>query len=894
MSIRNLDALFHPRSIALIGASRQAGSVGQVLARNLFHSGFDGPVMPVHPKHRSVEGVLAYPSIAALPETPDLCVIATPPDTVPGLIAEAGARGARAAVVITAGFGELGAAGKALEQAMLEAARPHLLRIVGPNCLGVMVPGIGLNASFAHVQPRRDSIAFVTQSGAILTSILDWAHDRGIGFSHLVSMGGMADVDFGDLLDYLATDTSTRAILLYVEAVTYARKFMSAARAASRLKPVVVIKAGRHTEGAKAAASHTGALAGSDKAYDAAFCRAGMLRVGDLDEMFDAAETLALARPVDGDRLAILTNGGGIGVLATDTLIDLGGSLAELAPDTIDALNHALPPTWSRGNPVDIIGDANGERYAKAMEILLRDKSADALLVLNCPTAVASSSDAAQAVIDTLGQSRRCVLTSWLGETTARDARRLLAADHIPTYDTPGDAVRAFMHMVTHRRNQDMLTQTTPSIPEHFTPDIAAVRKAVADALADGREWLNETEAKAVLAAYAIPVTPTRIAADADAAAEAAARIGGPVALKILSRDITHKSDVGGVVLNLSTPAAVREAAVAMAKRVAEQRPEARLDGFTVQPMVNRPRAHELIAGVIEDRQFGPLILFGQGGTAVEVVDDTALALPPLNMHLANEVIGRTRVARLLRGYRDRPPAAMDALALALVKLAQLATDIAEIIELDVNPLLADENGVLALDTRIRVRAAPPGPAARRLAIRPYPKELESFVTVEGVELIIRPVRPEDEPQFQHLFTHLSPSAVRLRFFAPKRYLGHPMAARMTQIDYDREMALVVAERGLAGTAEVYGVVHLSADPDNERAEYAIMVRSDKTGLGLGRLLMRRIIDYARDRGTGEVFGEVLRDNERMRRMCALFGFEQTASAEDPGLVHVSLRLNKG
>lgn len=896
MSVRNLDALFQPRSVALVGASRQEGSVGQVLARNLFNSGFGGAVMPVHPKHKAVEGVLAYPSLSALPETPDLCVIATPPDTVPGLVAEAGARGARAVVVITAGFSEGGSdRGRALEQAMLQAAKPHTLRVVGPNCLGLMVPGIGLNASFAHVRPHADSLAFIAQSGAVLTSVLDWAHERNIGFSHLVSMGGMADVDFGDLLDYLATDRATRAILLYVEAVTHARKFMSAARAASRVKPVIVIKAGRRAEGAKAAASHTGALAGSDKAYDAAFRRAGMLRVDDLGELFDAVETLAMARPVEGNRLAILTNGGGIGVLATDTLIELGGALAELSPVTLEKLDAVLPPTWSRGNPVDIIGDATGERYAKAIDPLIHDKGADALLVLNCPTAIASSTEAAGAVVEALGKSRRCVLTSWLGETTARDARRLFASHRIPSYQTPGDAVRAFMHMVTFRRNQEMLTQTTPAIPERFSPNPAAVRNILARALGEGREWLNEVEAKDVLAAYDIPTVPTTVTATPEEAADAAARFFGPVALKILSPDITHKSDVGGVALNLQTPAAVRQEAAAMAARVAEKRPEARLVGFTVQPMVRRPGAYELIAGVTEDRQFGPLILFGQGGTAVEVIDDTALTLPPLNMRLAHEVIARTRVVRLLRGYRDRPPVAMDALALTLVKLSQLIIDTAEIVELDINPLLADEYGVLALDARVRVRAAPPGPPAQRLAIRPYPNSLERTMTLpDGREFIIRPVRPEDEPQFQELFTHLSPSDVRMRFFAPKRFLSHPMAARMTQIDYDREMAFVIADPTLAGKAAIYGAVHLSADPDNERAEFAILVRSDMVGLGLGPLLMRRMIDYARERGIREIFGEVLRENQPMRKLCEVLRFTQTTAADDPSLIHVSLRLDDG
>jgi acetyltransferase len=891
MSVRNLDALLKPRAVALVGASRRAGSVGRVLAANLFNSGFDGPVMPVTPTHRSVEGVLAYRSLAELPETPDLCVIATPPDTVPGLVSEAAARGARAAVVITAGFSG-DQRGRELQQAMLEAAQPHLLRIVGPNCLGIMVPGAGLNASFAHLHPRRGGIAFIAQSGAVLTSVLDWADARGIGFSHLLSVGDMSDVDFGDLLDYLAIDAETRAILLYIEAVTHARKFLSAARAASRIKPVIVIKAGRRAEGAQAAASHTGALAGSDAAYEAAFRRAGMLRVANLDELFDAVETLALARPVQGNRLAILSNGGGIGVLATDALVAAGGKLAELAPATIEALDRVLPRIWSKANPIDIIGDADGGRYAKSLEILLGDKGADAVLILNCPTAIASSTEAAQAVIETLRGADRCVLTSWLGEATAREARRRFSAARIPSYDTPGAAVRAFMHMVDYRHNQEMLTQTPPSIPRRFSPDIDRVRGIVTAALSTEREWLTEPEAKDVLDAYGIPVVPTHIAETPQAAAALAAQTFGPVALKIHSPDITHKSDVGGVALDLETPGAVAEAATRMLARVRETKPGARIEGFTVQPMVRRPGAHELIVGVSEDRQFGPLILFGQGGTAVEVLEDTALALPPLNMHLAREVMERTRVHQLLKGYRGRPGVAFEALALTLVKVSQLVIDIDELAELDINPLLADEYGVVALDARVRVRPAPPGPPAQRLAIRPYPKRLERlFVLPDGRELILRPVRPEDEPQFQELFSHLSPDDIRMRFFAPKKALTHPMAARLTQIDYDREMALVVAQRGLAGQAEVYGAVHLAADPDNERAEFAILVRSDMVGLGLGPLLMQRAIEYARERGIGQIFGDVLRDNHPMLRLCDLLGFRRRPDPEDPGVLHVWLDL---
>jgi acetyltransferase len=615
MSVRNLEVLFRPGSVALIGASKQPRSVGAVLAHNLFNAGFDGPVMPVNPHEVAIEGVLTYPSIEALPLVPDLAVVATPPPTVPGIVAALGARGTRAVIVISAGFGELGESGRKLEQAMLDAAKPYTLRVVGPNCLGVMVPGHGLNASFAQAQALSGGLAFVSQSGAVLTSVLDWASARQIGFSHLVSLGGMADVDFGDLLDYLATERHTRAILLYVEAITHTRKFMSAARAAARSRPVVVIKAGRSAE---AAQSHTGALAGSDQVYDAAFARAGMLRVETLAELFAAVETLGSGVKAAAERMAIVSNGGGIGVLATDTLIAAGGRLAELAPETIGQLDRVLPPTWSRANPIDIIGDASGERYAAALEAVLADPGNDAVLVLNCPTAVADGLDAARATVTAAAQHRgRPVFTSWLGEGAAAQARRLFAEHRLPTYETPSEAVQAFMHLVRYRRNQEMLRQVPPSIAEAFEPDTEGAKAILERALDERRRWLTEVEAKDVLSAYGIPVVPTTVVASPDEAAQAAASIGRPVALKILSPDITHKSDIGGVMLGLADPWTVHEAARTMLENVRAVRPEAHIEGLTVQPMADTRGAFELIVGIAEDALFGPVILFGQGGTAV-------------------------------------------------------------------------------------------------------------------------------------------------------------------------------------------------------------------------------------------------------------------------------------
>ena len=890
LSVRNLDSLFKPRSVALIGASRKARSVGKVLAQNLFHSGFEGPVMPVNPKHDAIEGVLAYKTVKDLPFPPDLAVIATPPDTVAEIVRELGDIGTRAAIVITAGFGEGGKEeGAARRQAVLDAARPHTMRLVGPNCVGVMLPGLGLNASFSHIAPQTGDLAFVTQSGAMVTAMLDWATPRGIGFSHVVSLGDMADVDFGDMLDYLGSDPHTRAILLYAEAITDARKFMSAARHAARTKPVIVIKGGRHVEGAKAASSHTGALAGSDAVYDAAFRRAGMLRVYDLHELFDAAETLATAPRIEGERMSILTNGGGLGVLATDALIGGGGKLAELSQDTVQKLDRHLPATWSGGNPVDIIGDAPGERYAEALKILLEAKESDAVLVLNCPVAVADPKDAADAVVRTIGGRRRPVFTAWLGEGAAREARALFAERRIPSYQTPEDGVRGFLHLVRHKRSQEELMETPPSIPEQFEPDPDTAHGYLRSALDEERTWLSEPEAKHVLAAYGVPIADTRIAGDLDAALRAAEEIGFPVAVKVISADITHKSEVGGVELDLESADEVRAAVERIQRRVAKTRPDATIEGYSVQQMVRRPGAHELILGATEDPQFGPVMLFGQGGTAVEVLRDQALALPPLNMKLARRMIEDTRVFRLLQGYRNHPAADIDAIAATLIKLSQLVIDHPEVAELDINPLLADDKGVVAVDARIKMQE-PSAHGSARLAIRPYPKELESVgETADGTQVQLRPIEPEDEPYLHAFFKHLAPEDVRLRFFSPMKELSHQFAARLTQIDYNREMALVATPPG--ARHDILGIVRIACDPDDVEAEYAVEVRSSLKGKGLGYLLMRRIIAYARERGCERIVGDVLAENRAMLQMCRELGFQTRNAPDDPQLVRVELPL---
>lgn len=886
MSTRNLDKLFAATSVVAIGASARAGSVGAAVTANLLQGGFKGRIDLVNRRGGEIAGRPVLKSLAQMKEPADLAVVMTSAPTVPGVIDELGRRGTKAAVVITSGpgAGRDGAKANALwRDQILKTAGPYLLRIVGPNCIGYAAPHLGLNASFGPSKLPPGRVAAVAQSGAVLAGLADWGAAQGIGFSHLVSMGDMADVDFGDVLDVLARDFETRAVLMYAEGIVHARKFMSAARGLARLKPVIVLKAGRHAAAAQAAASHTGSMAGSAAVYDAAFARAGLVCVKGLGELFDAAETLGYGLTPRTDRLAILTNGGGAGIIATDLLMDEGGELTELSAETIQRLDQLMPRIWSRANPVDIVGDADGARYAAALDALATDRGVGAVMVMNVPTALTSSEEAARAIAGAGGARSVPVIGCWIGGPTAEAGRRVLHAARMPAYDTPLRAVRGFMHLVQYRRGQRALQRTPPSIPE-MRPDKAQVRAIVDGALAEKRAVLTEPEAKQVLAAYGIPVVPTEKAKDAVEAADAARRIGFPVAVKVLSRDITHKTDVGGVELDLSSPEEVAQAVRAIQAKAQALAPKARIDGFVVQPMIKRPHAVELIVGATEDAVFGPILMVGHGGVAAEVIDDKALALPPLDPVLAEDALSRTRVDRLLRGYRDRPPAARGAVAEVMVHLSQLIADIDEIGELDVNPLLADAAGVIALDARIVVRSAAGQERAARFAIRPYPVELETTIEHRGERLSIRPIRPQDEAMISDFGRRLTPEDIRLRFFSPLRELSHEMAARLTQIDYDREMAFLL----LDGEVPL-GVGRLSADPDFQQAEFALIVASDRQRRGYGELLLRHVLDYAKARGINCVFGLVLRENQRMLALAERLGFVRT-----PGRAgHSDIRVEK-
>lgn len=871
MSVLNLDKLLKPGAVALIGASNKEKSLGNVIMSNLVTAGFSGALLPVNPKYQTVCDLPCYPDIDSLPLAPDLGVICTPAATVPDLIRQLGEKGARAAVVITAGMREAGPDGETQEQKMLNAARDYGLRILGSNCIGIMSPGIGLNASFSHTHSLPGNLALISQSGALCTTILDWAKSRGIGFSHVISLGDGSDVDFGDLLDYLGSDRNTKSILLYIESIKEARKFISAARATARNKHVILIKAGRYAEGAKAAASHTGALAGNDEVFDAAIRRAGMLRVDTIGDLFAAAETLAHGKPVAGKRMVILTNGGGVGVLATDHLIARGGKLASINTATLNQLDSFLPANWSKANPIDIIGDSDAQRYEKAVSTLIQAPDYDALLILLVPSAVIDNQAVADAVAQQVRNTGKLVMTCWMGEDGVAQARDIFQRAGIPTYETPENAIQAFIQMAEYRENQLSLMEIPSSVPEDFIPKRQTVKQLFAQVIAQGREMLTEYEAKQVLAAYGIPIVETQRVENAEQAIRSAEQLGYPVALKVLSEDISHKSDVGGVILDIDSAEQLRAAVHSMNARLAANCPDARIAGFTVQPMVNKPHAQELIIGLAEDSIFGPVILFGEGGTAVEIINDKSISLLPLNMALAKQLINRTNVSKRLRGFRDVPAADIDAIALTLVKISQLAVDHKELLELDINPLYADHQGIVALDARIRVTG--PQKTRRCLAIRPYPSELEERISISGDEILLRPIRPEDELAHQAFFRQLSPEDVYFRFFRAVNQFSHEQIARFTQIDYDREMAIVAVRKNADGKSETLGVVRVVADADNIEAEFAIIVRSDFHGRGLGSTLMSRMIDYSRQRGLKKLTGEALEGNSDIRELVKAFGF---------------------
>lgn len=877
MPIRNLDKIFRPHRVAVVGASNQPEKVGAILLQNLIGHGFEGVVYPVNAKREAVQGIAAYPSLAALPHAPDLAVICTPAPTVPGLIDDCGRLGIMGVVIVSAGFRETGPEGILLEdQVRASAARYPGLRIVGPNCLGVMVPPIKLNATFAATMAAPGRVAFISQSGAICTSVLDWASSAGIGFSHFLSIGNMLDVGVDDLLDYLAGDPHTDSVVLYVESITQAREFMSAARAFSRDKPIVAYKAGRFADSAQAAASHTGAMAGVDAVYEAAFRRAGIVRVFDLDEVFDCAKLLARERQPKGPRLAIVTNAGGPGVIACDALLDRGGVLARLDPATIEKLNACLPPFWSHGNPLDILGDASAQRYADASAAVLADPGVDAALILLTPQAMTEPGPCAAAVIDAAKRHRKPVLAAWMGGLSVQTGVEHFNAAGIPTYTTAEHAVRAFLRLVEFQHNREVLLETPREVPLAFPLDREKLRQRFDDILRRNDELLSEGDSKELMATYGIPVALPRSARTADEAVAAAREIGYPVVLKILSPQITHKTDVGGVALNLADEGQVRRAFSEIVNSARQHRPDAELLGVTVQRMVTAVHAVELILGAKRDPVFGPVVMVGFGGVAAEVFQDRALELPPLNERLATRMLQSLRSWPLLTGYRGRPVINVDQLVETLMRFSYLVAHLPEICEVDINPLLATPTEVIGLDARVLVdrTARTAGRPHAHLAICPYPEQYTETVTLaDGTNLRLRAIRPEDEPAWKDLLKRSSTESLWKRFRYLFKEATHEMASRFCFVDYDRELAICV--EAIDGEQPLLiAVARLVADPDHEQADYGVLVADEFQHRGLGSLLTRKCIEIGHRWGLRQITGETTADNLAMIRIFRELGFE--------------------
>lgn len=883
-----LSPLFAPRSVAVVGASERPGAVPTVIFRNLLEGGYQGLLYPVNPNHAEIQGQRAYASVGAIGEPVDLAVIATRAETVPDIIEDCGKHNVRAAVVLSAGFGEGGAHGVDLERALVANARRYGVRMIGPNCLGVMRPAIGLNATFSNGGAKPGKLALVSQSGALCTAILDWAQPNDVGFSSVISMGASADVDFGEILDYLVYDPQTDSILLYIEGIRQARSFMSALRAAARIKPVIVVKVGRHEAGSRAALSHTGSLVGSDDVFDAALRRAGVVRVSSIVQLFAAAKALSCGFRPRGNRLAIVTNGGGPGVMATDRAVDLGLRVAELMPETIETLNKSLPPTWSHANPVDLIGDADEVRYRAAVSTCLADPNVDGVLAILTPQAMTQPLQAANAVIDCARQSNKPLIACWMGETQVAESRLAFNRADIPNFRSPEPAVEVFSYLSAYFHNQQLLLQTPGSLAHHLEPDIEGVRLVVEGVLTERRKVLSEMESKALLSAFHIPVAKTVVAHSANEALLLAEEFGFPVAMKVDSPDITHKSDAGGVRLNLGNASAVRSAYHEIIAEVAKNRPNVRINGIAIEPMVVKPNGRELMVGVTSDPVFGPVITFGAGGITVEVLSDRAVSLPPLNRYIAESLIASTRVARMLGAFRHMPPADMEALISVLLRVSEMVCELPCLKEMDINPLIVDESGALAVDARIVVDdRPPPNDRYAHMAIHPYPTHLEShWQQADGTDILIRPIRPEDAEIEQEFVRNLSNEAKYFRFMDTLQELSQTMLVRFTQIDYDREMALI-AVTGEGDTETELAVARYVINPDGESCEFALVVADDWQKRGFGRKLMIRLMEAARAKGLRSMEGEVLGSNRPMLKLVQALGFKITTSDEDPSIKKV-------
>ena len=870
----HIQVMFDPKTIALIGATEKEGAVGRTILENLLRSK-GGSIFPVTPHANKVLDVKSYSTIAGVPEHVDLAVVATPARSVPGVVEECGQAGVEGVVIISAGFKEIGDEGIQLEKEIDRIRKKYGMRIMGPNCLGFVRPVLGLNATFLRGNPPPGNIAFISQSGALGSAILDWAVNAEIGFSMFASLGSMLDVDFGDMIDFLGTDEATSSILIYMEGVGNARKFMSAARGFARRKPIIILKPGRFAESARAAHSHTGAMAGDDAVYEAAFRRAGVVRVGEIAELFDAAEVLDSKRLPAGPRLAMVTSAGGPGVMATDALIHLGGELAELSPQSMEQLNAFLPPYWSKANPVDVLGDATVDRFTKAISICLTDTMVDGVLVIYVPMDSAPSTQLAKAVAESAKNASKPVIATWMGGDNVEEGRQIFIENSIPTYNTPEEAVRTYVNMCRYKRHLDQLYETPDELPTHKAPPKEHLKELLHVVLKEGRTLLNEEESKEFLRTYRIPVALVRVAQDPDTAASMAEKMGYPVVIKIVSSDISHKSDVGGVVLGIDSSAALKEAYKKLMQRVKKNAPHAVITGVAVEKMI-ADVDYELILGAKKDKDFGSVILFGMGGTMAEFIKDFSIGLPPLNHTLAKMLMQDTRVYKMLQGFRGKPAADFEEIEEILVNFSNLIVDFPEIAEIDINPLAISNGKASALDARIIIDKsyqATGRSAYPHLIITPYPtKYITPWQLSDGTKVLLRPIRPEDEPAEHEMLSSLSEDTMRTRFFSVIKYMSHEWLILFCNIDYDRHMA-IVAEIQEKGKSRMIGVARLIMDQDLTSGELAVLVQDKFQGKRLGSKLTEMLIGIARERGLEHIRADVLTENVSMLNVFRRLGF---------------------
>ncbi len=889
MSQYNLNRIFTPRHIAVVGASAKAGTIGNALMENLLDGGFSGTLLPVNPKYTTINGLACFDSVSSLELGVDLAIIATPIRSVADIVSECVEKKIGGAIIISAGGKEIGEQGREIEEKIRRIATAGRLRIVGPNCMGIIRPATHLNASFASEMPVAGNLAFVSQSGAICSAILDLALKERIGFSHFVSIGSMLDIDFGDIIDYLGNDPSAKSILLYIESLTNSRKFMSAARSVSRIKPIIVLKSGSSPAGAKAAASHTGAMAGEDAVYDAAFKRAGIVRVDTIEELFDCAELMAKQPRPSGSRLAILTNGGGPGVMAADTLARYGKEPAPLDADTLQAFDAFLPPYWSRGNPIDILGDASAERFGRALDVCFNSKNLDGVLVILSPQALTDPVSVAEMLVAAMKKRQYPVFACWMGGKIIEHAVGILNAAGIPTYETPERAVRAFLYMVEYARSHEMLLEIPPKLTRDMVFDQEKVRKLITGASPEG--FVSESDSTNILTAYGLPMIRTEIAVTKAQASRIGREVGYPLVMKLHSPDITHKTDAGGVRLDLRCDADVCMAFNDIISSAGRYKPDARIEGVTMQPFFSNPD-YEILLGAKRDANFGPVILFGMGGIYTEVLKDRALGLPPMNRLLALRLIQETKAYTLLQGFRNRPAADLERLEEMIIRLSQLLIDFPEIAELDMNPVLIKDGNPVVVD--VRMLLSPPAVSSSlHLVIGPYPEEEEShMVGVDGRRVFVRPVKPEDAPLFTEFFKTLSPTSIYYRFFGNLKELQPEMLARFTQIDYDREVALVaIDEEPRIGS--MLGVARIIGDPDGKTGEFAVLVGDAWQGTGIGSYLLEKCLSIAEKQGFETVSGIVLHENSNMLGLGKKLGFE-IKKAPDSGNNELVIHLGGG